>query len=244
MAFRDPAGIEIPDVQSMRNRIIASLVIAVFTFAALAVPCAARPAAAYTLVKVSEAPPAELPPALRDAVVGDVLRVNGPGGVLLDIWLCKSVPVVATPSTDLGVTFGQIAEGTLLGAMRIDAATSDYRQQKIKAGLYTLRYALHPVDGDHTGVAPQRDFALLSPVAADSEPATISRQEVLARSTKSTGSKHPSVWSVWPGDDSATAPTLHFQEDSQTWLLNFRIALGSGGQVSMGMIVVGHAPEV
>jgi hypothetical protein len=197
----------------------------------------------YSLEKVSEAPPAEVPAPLRDAVRTDALEVKSPSGVLCAIWLRKEVPVAATPSTELGVTFGQLAEGTFLGIMRIATPTTDFRNQKIKPGLYTLRYALHPVDGNHQGVAPQRDFALLSPVTEDADPATLSRDETIKRSTKTTGSKHPSVWSLGPGDDSAAAPALRFQDDLQTWTVFFRLPLAGGVQAAMGMVVVGHAPE-
>ena len=197
----------------------------------------------YTLGSGAGAPPAELPAALRDAVVANGMEVKDAAGVLCDVWLRKEVPVAATPSQELGVTFGQLTEGTFLGVMRVATDTRDFRNQKVKAGLYTLRYAWAPVDGNHQGIAPQRDFALLSPVTEDSDPATISRDEALKRSAKTTGTKHPSVWSLWPGDDSAAAPALHYQDDSDCWLLTFRLALAGGKQVSMGMIVAGHAPE-
>ena len=127
--------------------------------------------------------------------------------------------------------------------MRVASPATDFREQKVKPGLYTLRYALHPVDGNHTGIAPQRDFALLSPVAEDSDPATITRDEALKRSAKTTGTKHPSVWSLWPSDDPKAAPSLRFQSDSQTWLLTFQLSLAGGSPIPMGMVVVGHAPE-
>jgi len=197
----------------------------------------------YSLAGAAGAPPAELPAALRDAVDAGGIEVKGAGGVLCDVWLRKEVPVAASPAADLGVTFGQIAQGTFLGVMRLAADTRDFRNQKIKAGLYTLRYAWAPVDGNHQGIAPQRDFALLAPVTEDADPATISRDEALKRSAMSTGTKHPSVWSLWPGDDSASAPALHYQDDSDCWLLNFRVSLAGGKKLSMGMIVAGHAPE-
>jgi len=197
----------------------------------------------YTLDKVAEAPPTELPAPLRDAVRAEALVVKGPSGVLCEIWLRKEVPVAAAPSAELGITFGQLAEGTFLGVMRIAAPTTDYRNQKIKPGVYTLRYADTPVDGNHQGVAPQRDFALLSPAAEDADPASVTRDEAIKRSTKTTGSKHPSVWSLWPGDDSATAPALRYQSDSEIWLLTFRLPLSGGTQLSVGMVVAGHAPE-
>jgi len=214
-----------------------------FLPAAASEPLPAPAPDSYTLEKSSGPAPAELPAALRDAIAADGLEVKGAGGVLCDIWLRKEVPVAATPSQELGVTFGQIAEGTFLGVMRIATDTTDYRNQKVKAGLYTLRYALHPVDGNHTGIAPQRDFALLAPVSEDPDPATVSRDEAIKRSTKTTGTKHPSVWSLWPADDSTGAPALRYQDDSQSWLLTFRLALAGGAKVPMGMVVLGHAPE-
>jgi hypothetical protein len=227
----------------IRELLFVAAFLAILIFAPAGALRSAGPADAYGLKVAPEAPPAVLPPALRDAVGTEALQVNAPAGLLCEIWLRKEVPVAASPSQELGVTFGQIAEGTLLGVMRIAVATTDYRNQKIKPGLYTLRYADNPVDGNHQGVAPQRDFALISPVTEDPDPASITRDETIKRSAKTTGTKHPSVWSLWPGDDSATAPALRFQDDSQIWLLNFRLPLAGGTKVSMGMVVAGHAPE-
>jgi hypothetical protein len=226
-----------------RKLLLVALSLAILTIAPAGALRSAGPPDTYTLGMSAEAPPAELPPALREAIRPETLEVRGTTGVLCDLWLRKEVPVAATQNQDLGVTFGQIAEGTLLGVMRIAAGTTDFRDQKVKPGVYTLRYALHPVDGNHTGIAPQRDFALLSPVAEDPDPATITREDALKRSAKTTGTKHPSVWSLGPGEDSAAAPVLKFQGDSQTWLLTFRLALAGGPKVSIGMVVAGHAPE-
>ena len=217
--------------------------VSLFFFLSLLLSSAALAADTYSLAGPAGAPPAELPAALRDAVDANGIEVKGPAGVLCDVWLRKEVPVAATPATDLGVTFGQIAQGTFLGVMRVAAATRDFRNQQVKPGLYTLRYAWTPVDGDHQGVAPQRDFALLSPVSVDSDPATIARDDAIKRSTNTTGTKHPSVWSIWPGDDSAAAPALRYQDDSDCWLLTFRVTLAGGKKIAMGMIVSGHAPE-
>jgi len=217
--------------------------VCLFFFLSLLLSCAAFAADTFSLASGAGAPPAELPAALRDAVVTNGIEIKGAGGVLCDVWLRKQVPLAATPATDLGVTFGQIAQGTFLGVMRVAADTRDFRNQQVKAGLYTLRYAWSPVDGNHQGVAPQRDFALLSPISADSDPATVTRDEAIKLSTKTTGTKHPSVWSLWPGDDSAATPALHYQDDSDCWLLTFRVTLAGGKQLSMGMIVSGHAPE-
>ena len=66
----------------------------------------------FTMEKTADAPPAELPAALRDSAAPGALRVTGPAGVLCEIWLRKEVPAAAKPSTELGVpSSGRTASG-------------------------------------------------------------------------------------------------------------------------------------
>jgi len=51
---------------------------------------------------------------------------------------------------------------TLLGALRVHKTEIDYRKQKLKEGVYTLRLAYQPADGDHMGTAPNAEFACRS----------------------------------------------------------------------------------
>ena len=148
-------------------------------------------AQSYKVEMVAEPAPAELSAAVRDALGGDAMRVTGPGGTLCEVWLRKAVPAKPAAAEALGITFGQLEEGTLVGAIRFPAEVKDYRRQRIKAGIYTLRYTLLPTDGNHMGVAPQRDFLLASPAAADRDPATVSRDDALKLSRKTTGTQHP-----------------------------------------------------
>ena len=114
----------------------------------------------------------------------------GPKGPWCEIWFRKSIPTGAKPS-DAAIAF-PIAQGTLLGVLRFPAAGSDRRGQPIKPGLYTMRYSNFPVDGAHQGVAPQRDFSLLSPIANDGDPAATPAFEALVAQSKTTGN----MWSV------------------------------------------------
>ena len=66
-----------------------------------------------------------------------------------------------------GLTYREIQPTTVVGAVRFPQAWSDYRKQKIPAGVYTLRLAVQPENGDHMGTAPYNDFLLLSPAAKD-----------------------------------------------------------------------------
>lgn len=209
---------------------------------------AAGPAAAqgYKAEALNEPPPSELAASVRTALSATGIRVSGPGGALCDIWLGKAVPGKANAPQSLGVVFPQFAQGTLMGAIRFPNSVKDYRKQLIKAGVYTLRYALLPENGNHMGVAPQRDFALASPAAADQDPSLLSIDQTLALSRKATGSNHPSVWSLAPPEDHPKSlPSVFHLDDGDLWLVEFPLPLqgGTGSPLSMALVVVGSAPE-
>lgn len=220
---------------------------------AVCVPCVlllvagTASAQSYKVEKVTEAAPQELAPAVREALAGEALRVVGPNGTLAELWLRKAIPAKVNPSQELGVSLGQLAEGTLVAAVRFPANLKDYRRQQVKPGVYTLRYALIPVDGNHQGVAPQRDFLLASPAAVDQSPDTITRDATLDLSRKTTGTKHPSVWSLAAVEGQpASLPAVIHQEDGDLWVLEFRAQIQSGSAasaVAMALVVVGSAPE-
>lgn len=204
-------------------------------------------AQSYRVEKIAAAPPEELAPAVRDALAGEGLRVAGPSGTLCELWLRKVVPGKAVPPQELGVTLGQLTEGTLVGAIRFPADVKDYRRQRVKAGVYTLRYALIPVDGNHYGVATQRDFLLAAPASEDQSPATVTLRAALALGRKTTGTSHSSVWSL-AGIDAqpASLPAVVHQEEGDLWVLEFSAQVQSGSAASpvgMALVVVGASPE-
>ena len=56
----------------------------------------------------------------------------------------------------------RLAEGSVVGGNARDRRlSSDIRGKVVKPGVYTLRYALQPQNGDHLGAAPNREFLLL-----------------------------------------------------------------------------------
>lgn len=205
-------------------------------------------AGSYKLEAFNSAPPAELAAAVRDTLSPDAVRVVGPQGPLLEIWWRKTLPAQANPAQGLGIAYGQLAEGTLVGAMRIIAPTADYRNQQTRPGVYTMRYALIPDDGNHYYVAPNRDFVLLAPAASDPDPMTISIKDLIILSRKASGTGHASVWSLPQADSPpASMPSLVHVEDGDLWVLSFRAQLeppgGTPSPLMMEMVVVGHTPE-
>jgi hypothetical protein len=90
------------------------------------------------------------------------------------------------------------------------------------------------VDGAHSGVAPQRDFALLTPLAADPDPAAKPAFDDLVKmSRKASGSPHPAVLSLETPPVGATAPSVA-KEGEHDWTLTIK-----AGDLTFTVIVVG-----
>ncbi|PYU01683.1 MAG: hypothetical protein DMG38_02340 [Acidobacteria bacterium] len=200
-------------------------------------------AQSYKAEPLNEAPPNELAAAVRTALSSTGIRVTGPSGPLCDIWLGKAVPGKANAPQTLGVVYPQLAQGTLVSAIRLPTAVKDYRKQLIKPGVYTLRYALLPDNGNHMGVAPQRDFLLASPATDDQDAATVTIDQTLALSRKATGSNHPSVWSLGPPEDHPKSlPSVFHLDEGDQWLVEFQLPL-AGSPTTVALVVIGSAPE-
>jgi len=176
--------------------------------------------------------PAGLPAAYAPLMPASGHRIAGPNGAACEIWFRKSIPTAVQPA-DTNIVF-DIAQGTLLGVIRYTAKGEDRRGQLINPGLYTLRYSNDPVDGAHQGVAPQRDFALLTPVADDPDPGAMPGFAALVQmSRKASGSPHPMVLSL-ESPNGSTFPALVKEGDTPDWVLCVQI-----GDVKLAIILVG-----
>lgn len=156
-------------------------------------------AAAFAEYKVEPtgAPPSELAPAIASELQPAGQKVlDASGKVWCEVWLRKTAPT-APPSTESDVTWKAVPIGTVIGAIRWPGPGSDRRGQIIKPGVYTLRYGNYPINGDHQGVAPQRDFLVMSPAAADQNAAAMKFEDLMAMSKKASGTQHPAVLSMW-----------------------------------------------
>lgn len=116
------------------------------------------------------------------------------GKTIADLWFAKKVE--ASGQEVMGANYGNIPEGTLLGVIHFPANTSDYRGQAVKAGYYTLRYALILENGAHLGVSPTRDFVLLCSPNDDKDTKAIAQPELVKLSIKASGSGHVSPWNI------------------------------------------------
>jgi hypothetical protein len=140
-------------------------------------------------------PPAEAA-ALAPALAAEGIKVVKPdGGALCSFWFARETGKENEPEQN--ATWG-LPHGTFLGVVRVESRWSDRRGQPIRPGVYTLRLSFFPMNGDHQGVAPQRDFAILSPAEIDKDAAAKpSFDQLMDMSRKASRTPHPLVLSLW-----------------------------------------------
>ncbi len=179
------------------------------------------------------APPSGVSAGIQAALQKDGTKVTGPDGTVCEIWLVSTAPK-GPPSGEQNVTLPNIPHGSLLGVIRFPSAGKDRRGQLIKPGVYTLRYSMFPISGDHQGVAPQRDFMLLQTAASDTDAkATPDFKTLTTASEAALGTKHPGVMSIWKADDM----NQNFTEQGESdWVLQRKM-----GDVNLAIVVVGTA---
>lgn len=179
--------------------------------------------------------------ALKKALEAKGWHVSLSGAAYCDIWLRNAVPGGKTDA--LGAVYTWIGDSTLIGVITFANATTDFRGQSVKAGSYTMRYAIHPTDGNHMGISPIRDFLVLLPVATDSSPdAQFKFEELTKMSTKVTGTSHPAILSLIQLTSAPAAPKLEADENNHV-AFSSAIKTKAGAAMPFSFVVKGHAEQ-
>ncbi|MGH9898663.1 MAG: hypothetical protein ACRD4L_07430 [Pyrinomonadaceae bacterium] len=164
------------------------------------------------------------------------------GSVLGEIWMRSGLPVGAKTDGSSQV-YSTLGVSTLVGVINFPNSVNDFRGQSIKAGVYTLRYALHPSDGNHLGISPIRDFLLLIPASVDQTPdAKYKFEELVKMSAKASGTNHPAVISLVQPDNKAGSVVLTQNEHGHL-IFATKIKSQSGPEVPIAFIIKGVAEQ-
>ena len=179
--------------------------------------------------------PESLPEATRKMIASEGVTVKAGDVAVVSFWM-RSAPFEGAPAGGFGVRFDNVPEGAFLGVLEFPEKGSDFREQSVPPGVYTIRFGLHPEDGNHMGVAPSRDFALLAPVDQDLEVAKNFDFDGIVELSAKVGNPHPTVarLELPEGDE---GPNL-WENDYEHWVLDLPVA----GTV-VGIVVEGHADE-
>jgi len=168
-----------------------------------------------------------------------VLRADG--RPVCDVWFRHAVPLGAGKAAEPDVVYAGLEESTLVGVIVFPEPTTDYRGQAIRPGAYTLRYALHPADGNHMGIAPNRDFLLLIPADLDREvTARYSFEDLVKLSAKAAGTNHPAGLSLRSAAGYQAVPTVA-ELASRFTVLVAPVKTAAGGELTLALIVKGVA---
>ncbi len=178
-------------------------------------------------------PPREVAAGIAQTLDKSGFQISTKDARYCEIWLRASLPSHVAANQQ-NVTLANIAQGTLLGVIRFDGNAADRRGQSIQPGVYTLRYGIMPANDSHQGVAPQRDFLLMTPAGEDRDPnATPDFDALVAMSRKASLTAHPAVLSFWKAD--ADSPGFSQQGDAD-WVLQSKV-----GDTPIAIIVAGAA---
>jgi hypothetical protein len=163
------------------------------------------------------------------------------GSVICELWLRKALPVSSKKDVS-GAVYTEIPDSTLIGVVSFPKGGGDFRGQAIKAGVYTLRYSLHPVDGNHLGISPVRDFLVMVPLADDKEAdAQYKFEDLMKMSAKASGTAHPAPLSLVSFEGKAE-PTLSENEYGHV-TFSTKMKTSSGGELPISFIVKGKAEQ-
>jgi hypothetical protein len=191
-------------------------------------------------VKHADPVPSEVAAAVAATLAPGGVRATV-GATTVTFWWVKQLPLKSSISADglgsKGPAWSDVQEGTLVGAVKIDKDFRDIRGRVIKAGTYTLRYGLQPTNGDHLGVSPFREFLLLSPAAADTDPAPKGHDESVELSKQTIGGSHPAVWSIDPPVASDAPLSVHTTDLGHKALIMEVPA--AGGMLRFGVVLIG-----
>lgn len=205
-------------------------------------------AADYTIkVEKSEAPK-EVADAARKLLGEQSIQFLDGGKLLAEIWMRKEVPAKATDAQiKNGLTYQEIPQTTFLGVVRTHEEMGDYKKHKVKAGVYTMRLAYQPMDGDHMGTAPYAEFAILVPAKLDDGKPTLEPEALHKLGNRSSGTGHPGVWVLFPvsGKDLNQPPVLKKKENNH-WVLFLTQPVtveGKKAVIGIGLTLIGFSPS-
>jgi hypothetical protein len=165
----------------------------------------ARAQVPYSMEPVELKASAQLPKALADALdpQGSVVFTseNGERMNICEIFWAKSVAEQNVPAGSSKLIYGNLKPRSFVGMIHFMPGADqeyrkDYKEQKLKAGYYTMRYGVLPAGIGEHGPEPG-DFVVLTPSALDRDSTRVLPSSELVRLSRvASHSKEPAVMSL------------------------------------------------
>ena len=155
-------------------------------------------AADPTAKLVDKEPPKDVDPSIRTVLQPKVIQVLDGDKPKFEFWLRKDLPLQSKPESP-GKALDALKQATLIGVVNVPSVQRDYRDDELPAGVYTMRFALQPQDGNHLGSAEFQYFVVLTPAKLDTKLDGITDYKQLVKaSSKQTTTDHPVILSLRP----------------------------------------------
>src|SRR5438045_2547231 len=106
----------------------------------------ASTAADLALKAADKEPPKELDTSIRAKLQTKAVQLLEGGKPVCEFWFSAEIPLQSKPDS-AGKALDSIKQTTLLGAVAVSKDQRDYRDDELRAGIYTMRFALQPQDG-------------------------------------------------------------------------------------------------
>ena len=205
-------------------------------------------AADHRVEPLKEGPPAD---ALAKEIAAGLSPIGmkvirGTSRTVCEIWVNRQWPV-ADGFKPAGEALYPLSPGQLIGVVRYTNKGSDFRDQDIAKGVYTLRYARQPVDGDHVGTSPTIDFLLLVRAADDKSAKPMPYKELTKLSIAASGGSHPALLSMQKVTGEADKlPSIRHNDEKDWWIVRFASGAKAGEQtrrLPVDLVISGVAAE-
>jgi hypothetical protein len=152
-----------------------------------------------TVNVVSSKAPAEVSEAIRLVLDDKAVQLSAGDKPFFEFWFRKPLPL-AKKSEGGTLALDTMAEGNVLGVLRVNEDRRDFRDEDLPKGVYVVRLGIQPEDGNHQGVAPTRTFALLLPAKTDTKLDPIAHKDLMKAASVTNAAHHPSNLNLQPVD--------------------------------------------
>ncbi len=192
------------------------------------------PAFAQITANAVTSPPPDAVAAPLRALLSSNAHKATIGSTILEFWWVSALPVKGSGPA----TWSHVAEGALVGAVRVTGAFKEIRGKTIQPGVYTLRFGLQPQNGDHLGASPFREYLLMSPASLDTDSKPLGFEGTVAISKQTIGTSHPAALSLDPPLSTAAVLASH-TNDLDHKGVTFEVSTSPAGTLRFGLILIG-----
>lgn len=203
--------------------------------------------AEYKVEAVQAAAPEGVAEPIAKQLGKTAFRISDEDGPVCEVWLANPLKVVGNfkPTNE---RVYPLEAGQVVGAISFPGRSRDFRDQRLGKGVYTLRYALQPQDGNHIGTSDTRDFLVMIKAADDEGAEKIDNPDKLIElAAAAANSTHPAMLALKRRTDKPEKfPALRHDEEHELWILQLAIDTKAGdkaGKLEVDLVVIGHAAE-